>query len=186
MATEGIGNIFDALSDMLNASVYPDDVLELIANKPEPPRSFVGAFLKLFSPPGFAATFDQADLIQGLLECLHRHWVSEAGPRMKHGIWDHFKGGVYLSEDLGMNAAGELEVRYLSLLYGTKHQRRCSQWNEVVQWPDGQYRSRFIYRGVNLESSEPPSFKVITDAIRTHVEEAFLTPGEPPLRKAEE
>jgi hypothetical protein len=34
MATEGIENIFDVLSDMLNAPVYPDDVLELAATEP--------------------------------------------------------------------------------------------------------------------------------------------------------
>jgi hypothetical protein len=108
-------------------------------------------------------TTDDERLVVGLMVCLAQNSVSSAGSDMKHGVWDHFKGGVYMSTGLGRNAETDaLEVEYISLLHGTKHHRRCTMWNEVVEWPDGKYRSRFMYRGVDLAHSDPPSFKVPT------------------------
>lgn len=76
------------------------------------------------------------------------------------GVFDHFKGGVYLVERLARSAdTGEPIVVYLSLHHGTWHTRRLSQWNEVVPWPDGVERARFVYRGPDAEVPEP-SFKV--------------------------
>jgi hypothetical protein len=116
--------------------------------------SFIQRFCEAYT---LEPTTDEANLIEGLLETLHFGWVSKAGPDMKHGIWDHFKGGIYLSEGLGLSAdTGELEVEYVSLLHGTRHHRRCSQWNEIVLWPDDKYRSRFVLR----QRQEAPPFKV--------------------------
>lgn len=117
---------------------------------------------------------DQWDKLDDLLhfrnraqDILGRYQVlSYAGPDMRHGIYDHFKGGVYVSLD-ATPWAGEDNwhvVRYLSINYGTPHTRFAHEWNEVVQWPDGAYRSRFIYRGPDLRTP-PPSFKVAKEAL---------------------
>lgn len=106
-------------------------------------------------------------LVQGILECLDDyqpyspHTNPESVTFKMGGIWDHFKGGVYLKTGQGSWASGngELIVEYLSLIFGTKHYRLASQWCEVVQWPDGKYRSRFVYRGPDLYIPAP-SFKV--------------------------
>jgi len=52
-------------------------------------------------------------------------------------------------------------MEYTSMTYGTPHSRLISQWCEVVKWPDGKYRSRFVYRGPDLHTPEP-SYKVPT------------------------
>jgi hypothetical protein len=96
-----------------------------------------------------------------LRDSVSDNWLSEAGPRMPHGIYDHFKGGVYLTERVALWVDDDSPVVfYVSLVNGAAYCRRCSEWNEVVQWPDGKYRSRFVFRGIGC--SEEPSFKVPT------------------------
>lgn len=96
-----------------------------------------------------------------LVKSIANGWISEAGWSMDHGVWDHFKGGTYLSDRVERCAdTGEPRVSYLSLIYATRHSRRASQWNEVVQWSDGVWRSRFVYRGASLETPAP-TFKVV-------------------------
>lgn len=104
--------------------------------------------------------------IAGVLEMLHygidkQHgWLSESGYHMPLGVYDHFKGGVYMVDRvLRWAEDGEPVVSYLSLTEGSWHGRRCSEWAEVVQWPDGKFRSRFVYRGPDLRTAAP-SFKV--------------------------
>jgi hypothetical protein len=124
--------------------------------------AYAGRFLVAMVHAGQSCILsaDDTTLVQGLLECLHHNWVSRAGWDMQHGVWDHFRGGVYLSDRVERCAdGGEPRVSYLSLIYGTWHSRRAAQWNEVVLWPDGKYRSRFVYRGRDLSTS-PPDFKV--------------------------
>jgi hypothetical protein len=176
MATEGTPDVYAKLQEIIGAPVNLSVVSEITRVWPEGGRSFVGMFLKRLAPEGFTATVDQADLIQGLLEALHYGWVSEAGPGMRHGIWDHFKGGLYCSLGVGRHAeTGAMEVEYLSLFHATRHHRRCEQWNEVVQWPDGKYRSRFVYRGADLESCDPPPFKTqLSDELRSHVARTMI------------
>lgn len=110
----------------------------------------------------------EADLVQGLLDCLdlYHPYSAYTDPRsiqgsQTGGIYDHFKGGVYLirGHSLWASGNGEPVVEYLSMLFGTKHTRLVSQWCEVVKWPDGKYRSRFVYRGADLTVPEP-KFKV--------------------------
>lgn len=104
--------------------------------------------------------FKDAALVQNLCSAYLSGWVSMAGFGMTHGIWDHFKGGVYLSQSVVRFAAtGEPLVVYVSLGNGTMHGRLARDWNEVVKWPDGKYRSRFIHRGPDLSISAP-DFKV--------------------------
>lgn len=76
------------------------------------------------------------------------------------GVWDHFKGGIYLVERTARSAdTDEPVVVYLSLVHGTWHVRRLDQWFEIVTWPDGRARGRFVYRGPTAETPEPV-FKV--------------------------
>lgn len=163
MGTPGIENVYDKIQDLVGRPVYPLDI-DAIVNGVKPwgseaeNTSLLQQFLRLQLLP----TLESADaaLLQALLEALHYGWVSKAGPDMLHGCWDHFKGGVYLSEKVvNWVEDGEPLVIYLSLLHGTYHARRCAEWNEVVAWPDGRYRSRFVYRGKTL-AVDPPSFKV--------------------------
>ncbi len=130
--------------------------------------SLVGRFLKLMADAnGKTLTAEQADLAEGMLECLNPYQSYEPYSRPESpsfnapGIWDHFKGGVYLKTGHGSwaSGSGELTVEYLSMLFGTKHYRLAEHWCEVVRWPDGKYRSRFVYRGPDLKTAEP-SFKV--------------------------
>jgi hypothetical protein len=138
MATPGIADPFAKLSEITGHEITEAMIYEHI-DHPE----FVSIFLRQYHVKD-----GDEDLVTGLLNALDKAgWISEAGPDMKHGVWDHFKGGVYLSDGLGLNAdSDELEVEYISLLHGTRHHRRCSSWNEIVQWPDGEYRSRFVLR----------------------------------------
>jgi hypothetical protein len=107
-----------------------------------------------------------ANIVQGLLECLDPYQPYEPYTRpdiIRPGIYDHFKGGVYLVTGLSTwVSGGEPEaqaVEYLSMIYGTRFTRLATQWCEVVQWPDGKYRSRFVYRGSDLKTPARP-FKV--------------------------
>lgn len=114
-------------------------------------------------------TSAEVEEVQGLMETLRvgversPGWISEIGDHMPLGIYDHFKGGVYLSDRVVRWAeTGEPAVVYVSMVFfGTWHARRCCEWAEVVKWPDGKYRSRFVYRGPDLKVPEP-SFKVAT------------------------
>lgn len=96
--------------------------------------------------------FDRAE---GLLECLANGWQTPEPPPL--GVYDHFKGGIYLAQGYSSWASGNGEpvVEYVSLLHGTKHIRLVSQWCEVVLWPDSKYRSRFVRRGDSLNWPEP-------------------------------
>ena len=103
-------------------------------------------------------------IAQGILECLDDYQAYSPYTNPTHipfGIYDHFKGGVYMIRDFSRWASGdgELVVEYLSMLFGTKNTRLASEWCQVVEWPDGKYRSRFVYRGPDLKTPEP-SFKV--------------------------
>lgn len=109
--------------------------------------------------------------INGLLEMLQfgisktHGWLSEAGAHMPLGIYDHFKGGIYMADRIQTcTSNNELEVSYFSCVSGRWFGRHCWEWNEVVKWPDGKYRSRFVYRGPDLSIPEP-SFKVPTPTL---------------------
>lgn len=163
---------------------------------PEGPEgsTFVERFMKLM-PPGTELDVLNQPLAQGLLECLQPFkaegdcykspelFVRGWDPR---GVYDHFKGGVYLLRGLSKWASGEGEpvVEYTSLLHASHHARLVRDWCEVVRWPDGKYRSRFVHRGVDL-SVPPPSFKVSSPEI-VHVDESSRREAQrEPLRPAE-
>jgi hypothetical protein len=92
-------------------------------------------------------TADEAILIHKLAYAREQGWVSMAGPEMRHGLWDHFKSGIYISTQVVTNVdTREPMVVYCSITHGTWFVRRCSEWNELVEWHDGKYRSRFVLR----------------------------------------
>lgn len=137
-----------------------------LAIRQAPPFSAFGATSSSFCATLYAVygvranlSHEEAVLMEGLLECWSQGFVSIAGWDMPHGIWDHFKGGVYESDRVEMDAdTGNPRVSYRSLIYGGAHSRRAEQWNEVVQWPDGKWRSRFVLRGP--PGSLEPLYKV--------------------------
>jgi hypothetical protein len=63
-------------------------------------------------------------------------------------VYDHYKGGRYLvlsvADDSTNNRAGNRVVVYVSLTYGTIKCRDLVEFIELVEWPDGQKRSRFV------------------------------------------
>jgi hypothetical protein len=108
-------------------------------------------------------TSDEA-LVQGLLYALdaYKPYSSWTNPENIHlGIYDHFKGGIYDVHGFSgwSSGHGELVVEYQSMLFATKHTRFASEWCECVQWPDGEYRSRYVYRSKDL-TVPAPAFKV--------------------------
>jgi hypothetical protein len=84
--------------------------------------------------------------------------AGEIGAGIRMTLHDHFKGGIYLATQLATSTdTGEAMVVYCSVIYGTWHVRRSDEWNEVVWWPDGKMRSRFVAR---KRPEQPPAFKV--------------------------
>jgi hypothetical protein len=126
-----------------------------------------GSFGKEFVQEFGTRAVDPADmdLVRGLLQCLADNMLSDVQSGPRPAIWDHFKGGVYRVNKLSMwTEDGAPVVDYTSMIHGTDHIRRVSQWNEVVQWPDFRYRSRFVFRGLTLET-RAPHFKVPSPVI---------------------
>jgi len=146
-----IGEVFD-----FGAPASRDVLLERFSNAM---RAQTGEVLSSLERP----------IAGGLLELMLEHGArvgNPVNPLTKHdsitlGIWDHFKGGVYKVTGFSSWASGNGEkvVGYTSMLFGTDHTRLVNQWCEVVEWPDGKYRSRFVYRGADLKVTAP-SWKV--------------------------
>ncbi len=174
---KGFREIFEHIAGLMTGvpdgqvSSYEGDIARQCANgvshTPQYPpfrglcESTYGAAL-----PSVALSSDEVREIEELIAC----WIGEskgacmvsrAGPDMRHGIYDHFKGGLYRSEGIWRWASGDGEdvVSYWSVYHQTPHARFAWQWNEIVRWPDGRWRSRFVYRGPDLSTPEP-SFKV--------------------------
>ena len=82
--------------------------------------------------------------------------------RVDLAIFDHYKGGVYETRGLARcTDTGNVLVIYCAKLprgdgWGRDlFARRLVDWNEVVTWPDGVERPRFVSRGIEVN---PPSF----------------------------
>lgn len=71
--------------------------------------------------------------------------MHEIVPQRKY---THFKGDTYLvlavAEDSTNTRKGAQVVMYVSLTYGTIKCRDLSEFTEMVQWPDGIERPRFV------------------------------------------
>ncbi len=65
-----------------------------------------------------------------------------------HGQYDHYRGGKYLVLFVGEESTnarqGAKVVVYVSLTYGMVKCRDLREFNEIVEWPDGQMRPRFV------------------------------------------
>jgi hypothetical protein len=63
-------------------------------------------------------------------------------------VYDHYKGGKYLvvsiAEDSTNARVGAKVVMYVSLTYGKVKCRDLTEFTQMVTWPDGEKRPRFI------------------------------------------
>lgn len=63
-------------------------------------------------------------------------------------IYKHYRGGRYtvlaISTESTNSRVGALGVVYISLTYGIIKHRDLSEFIEIVEWPDGEKRPRFI------------------------------------------
>jgi hypothetical protein len=84
-------------------------------------------------------------LIQDLLQCLWHEDLSFGGEKMTHGVYIHYKGGRYRSIGVAIDAeTGGQRVQYVSMGDGVIYSRLAIEWGQVVRWPDGRFRSRFM------------------------------------------
>ncbi|MFA5954091.1 MAG: DUF1653 domain-containing protein [Patescibacteria group bacterium] len=64
------------------------------------------------------------------------------------GIYQHYKGDKYRVLFVATNATNEQErnkvVVYISLKDGSVYYRDLGEFTEIVEWPDGGRKSRFI------------------------------------------
>lgn len=66
-------------------------------------------------------------------------------PKVAPGIWVHFKGGRYRVLFTAKDSETEADVVvYVSLTKGGVWVRPVAMFTEVVPWPDGTSRSRFV------------------------------------------
>ena len=64
------------------------------------------------------------------------------------GMYRHYKGGKYLvlfvADDSTNKREGNKVVVYASLAHGTINCRDLNEFTEIVAWPDGGQKPRFI------------------------------------------
>ncbi len=139
------GDTFDALYRMVMFLRNDDPYIELITMWGDRSR--------------MSSDLHDKDEIRRVLQCGMEGypWARPISP----GVWDHFKGGVYAVHGrvLWTGPEGGEVVIYTSMVFGTTHARLVSVWNEIVRWPDGAYRTRFVRR---FDPKIEPSFKVPT------------------------
>lgn len=67
--------------------------------------------------------------------------------RLNH-VYEHHKGGKYLvlgiAEESTNARKGNRVVIYVSLTYGKVRCRDLEEFTEVIEWPDGESRPRFV------------------------------------------
>lgn len=67
-------------------------------------------------------------------------------------ILQHFKGGFYKVLTVGKDAdTGEEIVVYIALEDGETYTRKAYRFEEIVEWPDGTKRARFIVNSPKME-----------------------------------
>ena len=83
--------------------------------------------------------------IRELLYCILRQDLTETGSKFQHGTYKHFKGHQYRTLMCAKDAISEKDlVVYTALQDGSLWTRPTLDFGEVVLWPDGRYRSRFV------------------------------------------
>jgi len=131
-------------------SVSPEEVEEakkraLKLQAADPP--LLQKFLAFYPPqnPKRKVTVGQAMEAEGLLRCIwrgdyDRAMTPQAGP------YTHFKGSVYLCYGAAKLLQGPKEE--VAVIYANKEGemfvRPLREWVEIVKWPNGLYRPRFV------------------------------------------
>ena len=114
----------------------------------DPP--LLGKFLELYpaQSPMSKATLEQVEEAEGLLQCIWRGDYKDAR-NPDSGPYTHFKGTLYLVYGQALllqGPKGEPAVVYSSKA-GSVFVRTLQEWSEIVKWPDGKYRPRFMKEG---------------------------------------
>ncbi|SRR6266446_7710699 len=90
---------------------------------------------------------------------------------MEAGIYEHYKGGLYLyDKTFEHHETGKKYVGYIALtgahLPGMRARIRelelepgVDAWNDMVVWPDGIVRQRFVYVGEQLSEAMLEKYK---------------------------
>lgn len=130
--------------------VSPDEVEEatrftLKLKAQDPP--LLQKFLSFYPPQDTTrwVIADQAEEAEGLLQCLWRgDYEGVLDP--KSGPFVHFKGTTYLCFGEAKLLQGPKEE--IAVVYSSKSGeifvRPLREWVEIVKWPDGKYRPRFM------------------------------------------
>lgn len=67
---------------------------------------------------------------------------------IENRVYEHYKGGKYLvlfvADESTNKRAGSRVVVYVSLTFGKVKCRDASEFVEVVEWPDGSKKPRFV------------------------------------------
>jgi hypothetical protein len=104
-------------------------------------------FLALYPPqsPMRKTTVERSEEAEGLLMCIWRGDLKGV-LNPKAGPYTHFKGETYLcygEAKLLQGPKEEVAVVY-SNKKGDTFVRPLREWVEIVKWPDGRYRPRFV------------------------------------------
>ena len=69
-------------------------------------------------------------------------------PKVTPGVYKHYKGGRYtvlhVADDSTNKRVGNKLVVYVSLTYGKIKCRDLKEFTQVIKWPDGKKRPRFV------------------------------------------
>jgi hypothetical protein len=94
-------------------------------------------------------TVEQVEEVEGLLQCIWRGDYGDDVFDPKSGPYVHFKGETYLCFGIATLLQGPKEE--VAVVYSNKpgdiFVRTLKEWIEIVKWPDGKYRPRFMKEG---------------------------------------
>jgi len=179
MATPGIRNVWKRIVDLWyegNTQCMGHNGIEMAVglmfnqwsaahgeNRGLPPQgaTFAGWLnpnWETFVPPPPVKNEEEIRL---LLICCAEGWAhSLRSQQVVAGVYDHFKGGVYFVM-LPLHTWTGDEGRQVVLYTNLKSEmfaRHVDVWTELVKWPDGKYRPRFLLR---KDPSKESAFKVL-------------------------
>ena len=125
------------------------EVRALRVTSMDPP--LLGKFLEQYPPqdPMRKVLTIQIERAEGVLLCLWRGDY-QAAFDIQPGPYIHFKGGEYLvfKEALLLEGPKErMAIVYYEPPNGRAFVRTIREWVDIVKWPDGLYRPRFMKKG---------------------------------------
>lgn len=98
--------------------------------------------------PMAKTTVERVEEVEGLLQCIWRGDYKDAF-NPEAGPYVHFKGTIYLCYGNATLLQGPKEEH--AVVYSSKSGeifvRPLKEWAEIVKWPDGKYRPRFMKEG---------------------------------------